>query len=214
MKEYKNYIFDLDGTLLNTLTDLTNSVNHALNIHHMPLQSEQEVKRNLGSGLLKLMEGVVPNAQNNQMFNSVMDAFKKHYLTHSMDHTAPYPGVNAMLKRLKNKGKHIAIVSNKFDAATKQLAKQFFHGLVDVVVGENMSMGIRRKPHPDGVNKAMTLIGANHDDTVYIGDSDVDILTARNSNLPCISVLWGFRTKEFLTEKGAATFVEHPDEIF
>lgn len=211
MKEYSTYIFDLDGTLLSTLDDLAASVNHALRCHGMPERTTEEVRWFVGNGVRLLVERAVPGGAANPDFDSVFAEFRKHYMEHSLDHTKPYPGIMEMLSALKQKGKHVAVVSNKFYAATQDLCRHFFGSYVDVAIGEREN--IMKKPAPDTVIEALRLLGVDGADAVYIGDSDVDVATARNSGLSCVSVLWGFRDREFLLEHGATEFVVEPSEI-
>lgn len=213
MKEYSSYIFDLDGTLLSTLEDLAASTNYALRTYGMPEHSIDDVRRFVGNGVHKLMERAVPGGMDNKDFEAALDTFRKHYLEHSLDTTRPYPGITDMLEGLKSRGKHIAVVSNKFCTATQELCRHFFPDSVQVAIGENESAGIKKKPAPDTVFEALKELGADKEGAVYIGDSDVDIETAHNSGLPCISVLWGFRDKDFLIEHGAETFISKPSEL-
>lgn len=213
MKQYSTYIFDLDGTLLDTIQDLATSVNYALRQCRMPERTLDEVRRFVGNGVRLLMIRAVPDGEDNPRFQEAFDIFRSHYLEHSLDTTAPYPGIMEMLQRLKANGKRMAVVSNKFDTATKELIRHFFGNLIEVAIGENEAAGVRKKPAPDTVNEALRQLGVGKEDAVYVGDSDVDIQTARNSGLPCISVLWGFRDREFLLENGATTFVQSPDNI-
>ena len=213
MKQYSTYIFDLDGTLLDTIQDLATSVNYALRQCHMPERTLDEVCQFVGNGVRLLMIRAVPDGEDNPRFQEAFDIFRSHYLEHSLDTTAPYPGIIDMLERLKAGGKRLAVVSNKFDTATKELIRHFFGNLIEVAIGENEVAGVRKKPAPDTVNEALRQLGVGKEDAVYVGDSDVDLQTARNSGLPCISVLWGFRDREFLLENGATTFVQSPDNI-
>lgn len=205
------FIFDLDGTLLDTLADLAGSCNYALRTNGMPERTIDEVRRFVGNGVKKLMERAVPDGMENQKFEKTYADFRQHYLVHSLDTTKPYPGIMEMLSSLKADGKNIAVVSNKFYTATQELCQHFFGDYVSVAIGERDN--IRKKPAPDTVNEALRQLGVGRENAVYIGDSDVDIDTARNSFMPCISVLWGFRDKQFLIEHGATTFVSSPDEI-
>jgi phosphoglycolate phosphatase len=213
MKTYDTYIFDLDGTLLDTLGDLAASVNYALQQYDMPRHSLDEVRRMVGNGVRLLMERAIPNGPQHPLFDAAFAAFRQHYMEHSLDTTCPYKGIPELLRALKDNGKHIAVVSNKFDAATKALCDHFFHDTVEVAVGEHEAEGIRKKPAPDTVIEALSLMGAEPDGAVYIGDSEVDIATARNSGLPCISVLWGFRDRDFLQAHGATDFISSPAEL-
>ena len=208
---YDVYVFDLDGTLLDTLGDLTSSVNHALRWAGMPERTLEEIRWFVGNGVKKLMERAIPDGLNNPRFDEVYQEFRDHYLHHGLDTTVPYPGIMELLQALKDEGKHIAVVSNKFYKATEELCQHFFGGLVDVAIGERE--GIRKKPAPDTVEEALRQLNADGAHAVYIGDSDVDIQTARNSGLPCISVLWGFRDQDFLLAHGATTLVVNPSDI-
>ncbi|MCD8297691.1 MAG: HAD family hydrolase [Prevotella sp.] len=208
---FSAFIFDLDGTLLNTLTDLSASVNHALRSFNMPEHTEEDVKQMVGNGIKRLVELAIPNGLANPQFDDVHKAFMNHYLVHSLDATKPYDGIMKMLDSLKSRGRKMAIVSNKRHEATERLCKHFFSDYISVAIGE--SDKIKRKPAPDTVIEAMSRLDADKDSTVYIGDSDVDILTANNAGIPCISVLWGFRDKDFLLRHGATTLINTPAEL-
>ena len=211
MHTYKTYIFDLDGTLLSTLADLAASTNYALRTHHMPERSLDEVRRFVGNGVKKLMERAIPDGLNNPLFEETFATFRQHYMQHNLDTTQPYPGIMQLLEQLKAEGKNIAVVSNKFYAATRELCRHFFGDLVPVAIGERED--IRKKPAPDTVIEALRELGVDKEGAVYIGDSDVDIMTAKNSGMPCVSVLWGFRDKEFLLEHGATTLISQPEDM-
>ena len=208
---YKNYLFDLDGTLLETLKDLAASTNFALRQYDMPEHSIEDVRMFVGNGVKKLMERAIPNGLDNPKFEEVYATFRQHYLNHNLDTTKPYDGIPELLRELKGRGKKLAIVSNKFYAATQDLARHFFPDTIEVAIGEREN--IKKKPAPDTVVEALRQLGVSKEGAVYIGDSDVDIMTARNSGLPCASVLWGFRDKEFLLEHGATFFAEKPDDL-
>lgn len=211
MTIYDNYIFDLDGTLLDTLNDLAASTNHALRQHGMPEHTTDEVRRMVGNGVAKLIERAVPQGLDNPDYEQVLADFKAHYSVHSMDTTRPYPGIEELLHTLKQQGKRLAVVSNKFCTATEALCRHFFGDTIEVAIGE--SERIRKKPAPDAVIEAMKRLDAHKDNTVYVGDSEVDVATAHNSGLPCISVTWGFRDRVLLTDHGATTFAESPMDI-
>lgn len=211
MMTYDTYIFDLDGTLLDTLGDLAASTNYALRTHGMPEHSIDDIRRFVGNGVRKLMERAVPQGEQNPLFDQALTTFRVHYTKHSIDTTKPYPGIIQLLTTLKEEGKMVAVVSNKFDAATKALCNHYFHSLVDVAIGE--SERVRKKPAPDTVEEALRVLGVTKEKAVYVGDSDVDILTASNSGIPCISVTWGFRDRDFLIANGAVCLVEKPEEI-
>lgn len=211
MREFETYVFDLDGTLLETLKDLAASTNFALRQYDMPEHSIEDVRMFVGNGVKKLMERAIPNGLDNPKFEEVYATFRQHYLNHNLDTTKPYDGIPELLRELKGRGKQLAIVSNKFYAATQDLARHFFPDTIKVAIGEREN--IKKKPAPDTVVEALRQLGVSKEGAVYIGDSDVDIMTARNSGLPCASVLWGFRDKEFLLEHGATFFAEKPDDL-
>lgn len=210
---YQTYVFDLDGTLLDTLGDLAASTNYALRTHGMPEHSLDDVRRFVGNGVRVLMERAVPQGAENPQFEAAFQTFRTHYMQHSLDTTKPYDGILETLEALKAEGCRLAVVSNKMMAATQELCRHFFRDTIEVAIGEHEAQGIRKKPAPDTVNEAFRQLGVGKERAVYVGDSDVDILTARNSGLPCISVLWGFRDRDFLVAHGATTFAEHPLDI-
>lgn len=207
------YIFDLDGTLLNTLEDLSSSVNHAMEQCHYPTHSTDRVREMVGNGVRRLIERAVPQGTPADDTQRALSIFQEYYLAHNEDKTQPYDGILPMLRALKQRECKIAVVSNKFDKATKALCQKYFPDLIDVAIGENESQGIRKKPHPDMVALALQQLSSSAGESVYIGDSEVDIATAQNSDLPCISVLWGFRTKDFLSSHGARILVDKPSDI-
>ena len=211
--KYNTYIFDLDGTLLDTLQDLAASVNYALRKHGMPEHSIDDVRRFVGNGVRLLMERAIPDGAQNPDFEATFATFREHYMHHSLDTTRPYSGIPEVLAELKARGCRLAVVSNKMMAATQELIRHFFPDTIEVAIGEHEAEGIRKKPAPDTVFAALKELGVGKEDAVYVGDSDVDIQTARNSGLPCISVLWGFRDKEFLIKNGGETFVSKPSEL-
>ena len=213
MQQYDTYIFDLDGTLLDTLDDLAAAVNYALRTYGMPEHSRDDVRRFVGNGVRMLMIRAIPDGEQNPRFEEAFSTFRQYYLEHSLDKTRPYDGVPEMLKALKQRGCRLAVVSNKFYAATQELCRHFFADTIEVAVGEHEAEGIRKKPAPDTVNEALSQLGVDHRHAVYVGDSDVDLQTARNAGLPCISVLWGFRDKDFLLANGATTLITTPQEL-
>ena len=210
---YNTYIFDLDGTLLDTLGDLAAATNYALRQHGMPEHSIDDVCRFVGNGVRKLMERAIPDGAHNPDFEATFATFRQYYMQHSLDTTQPYEGISETLAALKAKGCRLAVVSNKMMAATQELCQHFFPDTIEVAIGENEAAGIRKKPAPDTVYAALDVLGEGKGNAVYVGDSDVDIQTAANAGLPCISVLWGFRDKAFLTENGAKTFISTPSEL-
>ena len=220
---YDTFVFDLDGTLLDTLGDLAAAVNFSLRTHGMPQHSVDDVRRFVGNGVRLLMVRAVPGGEQNPLFEEALATFRQYYLEHSMDTTRPYDGIPEMLAGLKRRGKRLAVVSNKFQTATEELCRHFFPDTIEVAIGENEAAGIRKKPAPDTVFEALRQLGTPLIPTsnsvpggpaaVYVGDSEVDIMTARNSGLPCISVLWGFRDRDFLLQHGATTFITSPSEL-
>jgi phosphoglycolate phosphatase len=213
VNSFSTYIFDLDGTLLDTLGDLAASVNYALRTHGMPEHSLDDVRRFVGNGVRKLMERAVPYGADNPLFDETFATFRQYYMAHSLDTTRPYEGIPETLTALKARGCHLAVVSNKMMAATQELCHHFFSDTIEVAIGEDEAAGIRRKPAPDTVFTALKALGVGKEDAVYVGDSDVDIQTARNAGLPCISVLWGFRDRDFLLQNGAETVISTPSEL-
>ena len=211
--KYSTYIFDLDGTLLDTLADLATAVNYALRQHGMPEHTIDDVRRFVGNGVRKLMERAIPDGEKNPDFEATFATFREYYMHHSLDTTRPYPGIIETLEALKEQGCRLAVVSNKMMAATKELCQHFFADTIEVAIGENEAAGIRKKPAPDTVFEALRQLGEEKDSAVYVGDSDVDLETASNSGLPCISVLWGFRDRDFLIQHGAKTFISAPSEL-
>ena len=213
MITYKTFIFDLDGTLLDTLGDLAAAVNYALRTHGMPEHSIDDVRRFVGNGVRKLMERAIPDGAANPQFDETFATFRQYYMTHSLDTTRPYEGIPETLAVLKERGCRLAVVSNKMMAATQELCQHFFPDTIEVAIGENEAEGIRKKPAPDTVFAALRQLGVGEEGAVYVGDSDVDLETARQSGLPCISVLWGFRDRDFLIKHGAKTFISAPQEL-
>ena len=204
-------LFDLDGTLLDTLDDLWASVNYSLAHNNMPLRSKEEVRRFLGNGAKRLIYQSLPKDKTSTHFDSTYNCFKQYYAQHSTDMTHPYPGVLDMLSELKSRGFHTAIVSNKPDFAVQKLYKLFFQQYIDVAIGQRE--GLNRKPSADMVNRALLYLGSSLSSSVYVGDSEVDIQTAHNSRLPCIIVSWRFRDRSFLLKQGAKTIIDVPSEL-
>ena len=204
--KYKTVIFDLDGTLLDTLQDLTNSVNFALRSMKYPERTIEEVRAFVGNGIGKLMERAVPAHTDTQSVYKALQIFKEHYGAHCEDFTSPYPGILELLDFLKECGVLIAVVSNKADFAVRKLCEKYFGNRILLAVGEKE--GIRRKPAPDSVFSVMDQLGTSREETVYVGDSDVDIETARNAGLDSIIVTWGFREKENLIQSGASVLAD------
>jgi phosphoglycolate phosphatase len=200
---YTTVIFDLDGTLLNTLSDLHASTNHALAAHDLPPRSLDEVRSFVGNGIRNLIRLAVPAGSSDELIDTVHADFDAHYAVHNMDQTGPYPGVIELVKTLRDKGIRCCVVSNKGDYAVQPLVQHFFPNMFDVVCGEREKDGIRRKPWPDTVLECMRVVGATKGESVYVGDSEVDLLTAANAGIDCIAVTWGFRDEDFLRAQGA-----------
>lgn len=207
----KAVIWDLDGTLLNTLDDLAASVNAALAMNGMPLRSTEEVRAFVGNGIRNLMIRAVPGGEANPAFDKALEDFIRHYGAHSRDRTRPYDGILEMLDKLSAAGVKHAIVSNKIDFAVKALSRAYFGERMCAAIGDDPSRA--RKPAPDSVFAAMREMGVTAQETVYVGDSDVDVLTARNAGVPCVAVLWGFRDEACLRAAGAGRLARTPDEL-
>ena len=209
---FKVALFDLDGTVLNTLDDLADAVNTVLATNKMPLRTCDEVRQFVGNGIAKLIERAVPNGTDDATVDKVVADFKTYYSAHSADKTAPYAGIPEMLGALRAKGVRTAVVSNKADFAVQPLVKQYFGDLFDMAIGEDVEKR-PAKPAPNMVRHVLETLGARAEDAVYIGDSDVDVLTAKNAGLSCIAVTWGFRDRECLKNAGATVFADTPDEL-
>ncbi len=211
MKKYDTVIFDLDGTLLNTLDDLCDSVNYALRGAGMPERSLDEIRRFVGNGVQRLMELAVPEGMENPEFEAVFRVFKEHYSVHCNDKTGPYPQIMELLEALQKQGYKMAIVSNKFHDGVQELRKLYFGEYLTVARGQKE--GIRKKPAPDMVMEALKELGSSVETSVYVGDSEVDIATAANSGMDCIVVAWGFRTREEQKRAGGKIFADSPLDI-
>lgn len=203
---YKTAIFDLDGTLLNTIGDLAEATNHALRAFGMPERTLEQTRASVGNGIRKLIERSVPEGTPVEVVDQVTDEFKAFYAENCANLTKPYDGILQMLEHLRAAGVARAISSNKGDFAVQTLARQYFDGLVDLAVGERE--GVPRKPSPESILTIMSELGADPSTTVYVGDSDVDIMTAANTGIPCISCSWGFRDVDFLRASGATAIVD------
>lgn len=207
--KYDSVIFDLDGTLLDTLDDLRDSVNFALRTHGMPERSLSEIRRFVGNGIGNLIKRAVPDKTDEKTAESVLSSFRNYYKDHSMDKTKPYEGIRELLFSLKERGIPTAVVSNKIDSAVKELIPLYFGDLIDVAIGE--LEGVKRKPAPDTVILAMEKMKVS--DPVYIGDSEVDVETAKNAAIDGIFVTWGFRDEAVLLSCGAKVTVHSVKEL-
>jgi phosphoglycolate phosphatase len=209
--KYKLIIFDLDGTILDTLDDLAGSVNHALTGCGLPERSRDEVRRFTGNGIRNLVERSVPGGTPSDVTDRVFSEFKAYYKEHCADCTKPYDGIPELLHALKGNGCLTAVVSNKADFAVQTLCEDYFKNMFDAVVGEKT--GVRKKPAPDTVDAVLSQLHVDRQEAVYIGDSEVDIETAKNASMDCISVDWGFRSHAELIAAGATKIVSSPGEI-
>lgn len=204
MMKYKAVLFDMDGTLLDTLADMAAAVNHILSVHGYPLRTVEEVRAFVGNGARKLMERALPPDVTGDAFEALLEEYRQWYEAHACVKTAPYPGVPAVLAALHRAGVRCAVVSNKPDGATRELAARFFPGLPAF----GQQDGIPAKPAPDMVYHALAELGVEASAAAYVGDSEVDVALARNAKLPLIAVGWGFRGREALEEAGAALVVD------
>ncbi len=208
---FDTVIFDLDGTILDTLGDLRDSVNFALGKNGLSCRSTEEIRSFVGNGIRLLIERAVPQNTKKEIVDKCFEDFKVHYKNNSANSTKPYAGVIDVLNQLKSKGIKLSVVSNKADFAVQTLVEKYFSGIFDFAVGEKE--GIRRKPYPDSVFTAMEYLDADKNTTVYVGDSEVDVETASNSEIPCIAVTWGFRDKEVLESLDPEYIIDNPEQI-
>ncbi|MBR2616155.1 MAG: HAD-IA family hydrolase [Clostridia bacterium] len=206
----KSIIFDLDGTLLDSLEDLYVSTNYVLKEMHLPPRSREEVRSFVGNGARILMGKAIGEGEAARI-EEALALFRAHYGAHSADHTRPYPGIPALLDRLQREGYGMAIVSNKPDFAVKDLCREYFPQ-VSLCLGDRE--GVARKPAPDAVWEAMKLLSSEPQECVYVGDSEVDVATAQNARIPCVAVLWGFRDRSVLGAQGATFFADSADALY
>ena len=209
--KFDTCIFDLDGTLTDTLEDLKNSVNYAMRAIGCPERTADEVRRFVGNGVYKLIERSIDKKASEADFQKALDAFKEHYMLHLNDNTAPYSGISELLEQLNAMNVKCAVVSNKDDDAVKSIVKGFFGNLISFSQGRKDS--VPPKPSPQAVFEIMKKLGSEKEKTVYVGDSDVDVETAHNAGLKCIGVTWGFRDRELLIKSGADYMADCPREI-
>lgn len=210
--QYRGILFDLDGTLLDTLEDLADAVNYAMRRANLPERTLSEVRAFVGNGLENLMVRCIPAGKAHPQFQEIFLGFKAYYLENCLIKTKPYPGIPELLIKLSKEDRRIAVISNKNDVAVKDLNRVFFEKMIPVAIGE--SDNVRKKPAPDSVFAAMDALGLRPEECVYIGDSDVDLETAKNAGIPCISVTWGFRSRDFLKDHGAQHFADTPEELY
>lgn len=204
-------IFDLDGTLLDTLEDLTDAVNHAMRTFELEEKTISQVRSFVGNGIRKLIERCVPGGDDREDFEEILQCFREYYAVHCQDKTKPYDGIMDLLKELKEKGYQMAIVSNKHHSAVEELRQIFFAEYITVAIGQMEHL--QPKPAPDTVNLALEKLGCDRKDAIYVGDSDVDKATADNSVMDCIAVTWGFRDRELLESLQPAVIVDKPKQI-
>ena len=208
----RSILFDLDGTLLDTLDDLANSVNYALRTHHLPERSHTEIRSFLGNGIRNLMLDAVGRGMSDEAFEPVFQTFRTYYVEHCLDKSKPFAGIIDLLKALQQRGITMAVVSNKLHPAVAELNERFFKDYITSAVGESAT--VRRKPNPDAVLAALSELGCSKDEAVYVGDSEVDLHTAQNAGMQCMLVLWGFRDEDFLRSlPGASLFAQCPADI-
>ena len=209
--KYRLAIFDMDGTILDTIQDLTEALNHTLRAYSLPEHSVSEVMFMVGNGIHKLIERAVPEGVSGELIEKVYTDYLPYYQEHCADATKPYKGIVSIIQRLRSLGILTAVVSNKKDAAVSELCEIYFKDCFDAAVGERD--GMQRKPAPDSVFEILKKLGVRKEDAVYIGDSDVDLKTAENAGMDVIAVTWGFRSKEFLAEHGATVFARTPEDL-
>ena len=211
MNRINTVIFDMDGTVLDTLEDLADAVNYVLVRFGMPARPTEDYRQFFGSGIRHALRCAVPPECPEDVIDAMIPVFREYYNQHCYDKTRPYSGIPELMEELKRRGYKMAIVSNKIDSAVKELNSRFFSDYVSAAIGERP--GIRRKPAADTVVACLAELNAATEEAVCIGDSEVDLQTAGNAGLPCIAVLWGFRDKAFLAANGASLFAETPKEI-
>lgn len=209
--KYQAILFDLDGTLLDTLDDLHDAVNHTLAAFSLPLRTREETRLAVGDGVGMLITRSIPQGDAHPQYAEILSAFRQYYATHSRIKTHPYDGILPLLTTLRDQGIRVGVVSNKFDSAVKALCRDYFGSLVEIAVGE--SKGVRRKPHPDSLLSAMDALSVAPSACLYVGDSETDVMSAQNAGVPCLSVLWGFRDKATLLKAGATQFAHTPNDI-
>ena len=209
---YNTVIFDLDGTLLNSIEDLKDSVNYALDKLGFPKRSLEEVNDFVGNGVGVLIEKAVPEGALQSQIEDCLTIFRQHYTKNMENKTAPYKGILELLHTLKDNNYKMAVVSNKYDAAVKSLCEKYFDSFIKVAIGE--SPDIKRKPEPDSVYKAIKELASTKEKSIYVGDSEVDVRTAHNAGIKCIGVSWGFRGRDILEKEAADFIVDSPEEIF
>lgn len=211
MGNFKTIIFDMDGTILDTLGDLAASVNYVLKKHGFPLKTLDDVRKIVGNGVASLVENSLPDGARTPDFNTILQEYIVHYKANMTVQTAPFPGVPGLLQTLKQRGYKMAVVSNKLHSAVRELNDIYFSDTIKVAIG--LSESVNKKPAPDSVFRALRELGAPAEGAIYVGDSEVDVMTAQNAGLPSIGVTWGFRDRSVLVETGADHIADTPEEI-
>lgn len=211
MKPYDTVVFDLDGTLLDTIDDLADSVNFALSAAGFAERTISEIQSFVGNGIAKLIDRSVPRRASEREKAYTLEIFKRHYAANCENKTKPYDGILDLLDVLRANGYRIAVVSNKIDSAVSALCRNYFGNRIDFCIGDKA--GLARKPAPDAVFEALRILSSSPDRAVYVGDSDVDIKTAERAGMDLVSVSWGFRSKEFLMANGASVIADRPSEL-
>lgn len=204
-------IFDLDGTLLNTIDDISDSINETLIAYGYPTRTLEEVKSFVGNGALNLVNKALPSTVESSTVDEFLKSYQDNYMSNLQNKTKPYYGILNLLETLRNKGYKLAVVSNKSDAGVKSLCKDYFNSYINTAIGE--SIHTPKKPAKEGVLQALKELVSCQEEAIYVGDSEVDVLTARNANLPCVGVTWGFRSKEVLKQYGAKYIIDEPKEL-
>ena len=209
--KYDAVIFDLDGTLTDTIVDLANSVNYALRESGLPERTLDEVRSFVGNGVRRLVYSSVPENTDEETAERCLSVFKGYYKNHSLVETKPYDGIISVLETLKSNGIKTAVVTNKTHETAENIVNIFFGDMIDITIGQTERTA--RKPEPDGIYRVLEKLGVSKEKSVYVGDSEVDCITAKNAGIPCIGVAWGFRDKSVLLENGADFLAETPEDI-
>lgn len=209
--KYSAYIFDLDGTILDTLLDLANAVNFAMRSMGFPERTVQEVRSFIGNGIKVLIKRSVPSDTSEDDYVKALEIFTKYYLEHIADYTKPYDGITDVINNLRREGCKVAVVSNKAHVAAQAVVKDFFGDIFDMVVGKMDDFP--SKPEPDSLLYTMKALGCKAEECIYIGDSDVDVMTAHNAGIECIGVTWGNRDEDVLVASGAQYIAHTPKDI-
>lgn len=209
--KYNTLIFDLDGTLLNTLDDIADGVNIMLEREGYPPRTREDIREFIGNGARNLVKRAMPDDVTDEEVTRCLSVYRKIYLDNMFQKTGPYEGIDETLRKLKSLGVKIGVVSNKPHDATKEMCKFYFEGILDVAIGDNPER--KKKPAPDNIFEALKLLGSDKAKTLYVGDSDVDMETAKNAGLDCAGVTWGYRSEETLTEHGADYIIDEPCQL-